>query len=277
MEAAPAKAAGRHARSAVRRVLFWLSWALPLLIVVAFLASPPWSALDKTRLIGYAVCHQIPERSFFIAGEQLPLCSRCSGTFLGALAGFAVLTALRRRRASNLPPLPIAVALIAFILAMAVDGVNSYLTFFPGAFHLYQPHNLLRLATGTLSGLALANIIYPILNYTLWWDAREEPALHSFKELGFMVVVAGVLSGLVALERPWLLYPLAMLSTLGVLLLLGSVNAVLALTLTRREGQATRWRHVVWPALIGLAAAFVEIAVIDLARATLTRMLGLPF
>ena len=277
METAPARVVIQPKRSGIKRVLSWLSWGIPLLIVMAFVLAPPWSVLDKTRLVGYAVCHQIPERSFFAAGEQLPLCSRCSGTFLGALAGFVLLTARGRRRAANLPPLPITIALIGFILAMAVDGVNSYLTFFPGAFHLYEPHNLLRLATGTLSGLALGNFIYPVLNYALWRDATEEPALHSFKELGLMVLVAGTLSGLVALELPLLLYPLAVLSTLGVLVLLGSVNAVLALTLTRRDGRATRWRHIAWPALVGLAAAFVEIAVIDLARATLTRALGLPF
>ena len=277
MEVASAKTATGQQRSGVSRILFWLSWAVPLLIVIAFVAAPPWSLLDKTRLVGYAVCHQIPERSFFIAGEQLPLCSRCSGTFLGAFAGFAVLTARGRRRAANLPPLPVTIVLIAFILAMAVDGVNSYLTFFPGAFHLYQPHNLLRLTTGTLSGLALSNIIYPILNYTLWRDATEEPALRSFRELGLIVIVAGTLSGLVALEPPLLLYPLALLSTLGVLLLLGSVNAVLALTVTRREGKASRWRHLLWPALVGLAAALTQITLIDLARATLTRALGLPF
>jgi len=277
VETAPARVVIQPKRSGIKRVLSWLSWGIPLLIVMAFVLAPPWSVLDKTRLVGYAVCHQIPERSFFAAGEQLPLCSRCSGTFLGALAGFVLLTARGRRRAANLPPLPITIALIGFILAMAVDGVNSYLTFFPGAFHLYEPHNLLRLATGTLSGLALGNFIYPVLNYALWRDATEEPALHSFKELGLMVLVAGTLSGLVALELPLLLYPLAVLSTLGVLVLLGSVNAVLALTLTRRDGRATRWRHIAWPALVGLAAAFVEIAVIDLARATLTRALGLPF
>jgi uncharacterized membrane protein len=39
------------------------------------------------------ICHQRPERSFFIAGFQMPVCARCSGLYvsgaLGALLGWA--------------------------------------------------------------------------------------------------------------------------------------------------------------------------------------------
>ncbi|MFZ5518448.1 MAG: DUF2085 domain-containing protein [Candidatus Zhuqueibacterota bacterium] len=33
------------------------------------------------------ICHQIPERSFFILGKQLAVCSRCTGLYLGFLFG----------------------------------------------------------------------------------------------------------------------------------------------------------------------------------------------
>ncbi|HWI19970.1 MAG TPA: DUF2085 domain-containing protein [Vicinamibacterales bacterium] len=38
--------------------------------------------------IGGVVCHQKPERSFFIDAHQLPVCARCTGLYLGAAAGF---------------------------------------------------------------------------------------------------------------------------------------------------------------------------------------------
>jgi len=34
--------------------------------------------------IGHFICHQRPERSFFIGGQQLPVCARCTGLYLGA-------------------------------------------------------------------------------------------------------------------------------------------------------------------------------------------------
>ena len=46
---------------------------------------------------GSFVCHQIPERSFHLAGRQLAVCGRCTGLYVAALAGgVAALVAWRR-------------------------------------------------------------------------------------------------------------------------------------------------------------------------------------
>ena len=47
--------------------------------------------------VGSLVCHQIPARSFYYAGAQFPVCARCTGLYLGALAGLVVWTAGRQR------------------------------------------------------------------------------------------------------------------------------------------------------------------------------------
>jgi uncharacterized membrane protein len=53
--------------------------------------------------IGSFICHQRPERSFFLHGRQLPVCARCTGLYVGAAiaAPMALLaaTALAVRRA----------------------------------------------------------------------------------------------------------------------------------------------------------------------------------
>jgi uncharacterized membrane protein len=36
---------------------------------------------------GSLVCHQIPDRSFHLAGVQLPVCARCAGLYAGAAIG----------------------------------------------------------------------------------------------------------------------------------------------------------------------------------------------
>lgn len=33
---------------------------------------------------GHYICHQRPERSFFLHGRQLPVCARCTGLYAGA-------------------------------------------------------------------------------------------------------------------------------------------------------------------------------------------------
>lgn len=254
----------------------WMAWLIPLAVIGAFLLLPPGDALTKTRLIGYAVCHQLPERSFHLAGEQLPLCARCSGTFLGALAGFILLTLWGRHRAIGLPPAPIAVVLVIFIVALGIDGLNSYLTFFPGLPHLYQPHNWLRLTTGTFNGLALSSIIYPVFNYSLWRDVVEAPSIKDFKELGLLIATGIGIVIVVLLEPTPLLLPLAILSTLGVLTLLTALNTILLLMLFNRYGRAVKWQQVISPLLIGLSVSFVEIGAIDMLRYLVTRGAGLP-
>ncbi len=45
---------------------------------------------------GAVVCHQLPERSFALAGRQWPVCARCSGLYLGAIVGLAAWLMVRR-------------------------------------------------------------------------------------------------------------------------------------------------------------------------------------
>jgi uncharacterized membrane protein len=39
---------------------------------------------DALFPVGSFICHQRPERSFFVHGRQLPVCARCTGLYVGA-------------------------------------------------------------------------------------------------------------------------------------------------------------------------------------------------
>ncbi|MFZ1794606.1 MAG: DUF2085 domain-containing protein, partial [Anaerolineae bacterium] len=79
-------------------------FALGVMALVA--AALPTSAINALDLVGYAVCHRIPERSFIIAGNQLPVCARDTGMFIGVLMGVIVFAVLPRRRAAGFPRAP---------------------------------------------------------------------------------------------------------------------------------------------------------------------------
>lgn len=249
---------------------------LALAIVVAVLAAPPHNLLDKADHATFAVCHRIPERSFAFAGRPLPLCARCSGTYLGALAGLIVLAGRGRARASGLPDRPRLAVLTLFLAAWAIDGTNSFLEFFAGAPHLYEPDNVLRLITGTLAGLVIAAFMVPVLNLSLWATPHLERSVNSWADVAWLLIGGGIVIGLVISEWAPLLYPLALMSGVTVAVLLGLVNAMLAIILLHREGCATHWRHIVLPLLLGLALAISELMLIGLGRAALTEYFGLP-
>jgi uncharacterized membrane protein len=220
------------------------------------------SFLDILSLFGGGVCGQIPSHSFIICGSQLPLCARCTGTYLGALLGFWGLAALKRRRASSLPPNEVLATLASFIILWGVDGLNSFLTLFPNAPHLYQPHNLLRLITGTFQGLALSIIVLPIFNSVLWANTDPKSVVRNGRELGYLLIPSALLIWIVQTQASLLLYPVAVLSVLGALAMLTIVNIVMILIVTRREGRARGWRDVLGPLSLGLLAGFLELAVL---------------
>jgi len=267
-----------RAGAGARRTARWdgILAAAALAIILLYVLAPPHSVLDRADRAAYAVCHRIAARSFEFAGRPLPLCARCSGTYLGAVAGLVVITARGRRRAAQFPAPAILAVLGVFLLAWAVDGANSFLTLIPGLPHLYEPRNLLRLVTGTLEGLVIAAFLLPAANFTIW--ARPEPrrSIGSWRDLGWMLVAAAAVIFAVNSEWSPLLYPLAILSELAILGLIGLVNAMLVLIVTRREGWATRPRETLLPLLLGVALAAIELTAIGLARAALTERLGLP-
>jgi uncharacterized membrane protein len=100
--------------------------------------------------VGGVICHQLPERSFFVDGRQLPVCARCTGLYLSAGMGCALwlLTkgTLRWRRV----PVRARTALHVVTVA-AVPTVVSYVTGISG---VWDGSNLARATLAVPLGLA---------------------------------------------------------------------------------------------------------------------------
>lgn len=260
---------------------FPLPWLVVVLAVVALVAfyvlSPADGLLGRADMVGYAVCHRIESHSFTIGGRQLPLCARCSGTFIGALTGFlGQAIVLRRRRAADFPPPLIIVILASFTLLWAADGLNSYMNLIGGP-HLYEPQNWLRLTAGALNGLTMSALVYPVFNFTLWRTPVSERNIRTLRDLGMLILIQAGLVGLVLASHPWLLYPLALLSGLGVLALLTSVNSMLVVMLLRRDNVVETWREAIIPLLAGFTVSLIQVGAIDAVRYALTGTLsGIP-
>jgi uncharacterized membrane protein len=115
----------RAARAALASAA--LLWAVLVLTAPSLGRVPhtvPLHVAAGTYLVGAAVCHQRPERSFHVAGVRLPVCGRCTGLYLsgalGVLAGLAW-AGLRRARGTREP----AVDWRGWLLAAAVPTVAT--------------------------------------------------------------------------------------------------------------------------------------------------------
>ncbi len=252
--------------------------ALAALAFVSFLIVTPDGLLAKADIVGSAVCGRLPTHSFAIAGRQLPLCARCTGTFIGALVGFfGQAVVLRRRRAAEFPPPLILVILGSFTLLWAADGVNSYITLIPNFPHLYEPQNWLRMTTGALNGLMMSGLVYPLFNFTLWRNAVPERTIRNLRDLLVLLLLAAGLIGLTVIQSPLLLYPLALLSALGVLTLLTCINSMLVVMIVRRENAVDTWREAIIPLLAGFTISLIMVGAINAVRYALIGTLsGIP-
>lgn len=99
-------------------------------------------------------CHQMPERSFFIKGYQLPICARCTGVYIGQIVALILLFFLR---------IPWYISVI-LIVPMGIDWSLQY-------FVKIISNNVRRLITGLLCGFGLmylyAHVISQIVEIIL--------------------------------------------------------------------------------------------------------------
>ncbi len=78
------------------------SWAALLLVIPYIVAHPPMSELRSMAaaivyVAGGFVCHQLPERSFYLGGAQIPVCARCAALYWAAPFGLVAAFGFGRR------------------------------------------------------------------------------------------------------------------------------------------------------------------------------------
>jgi uncharacterized membrane protein len=247
--------------------LCYLSWFAALVFL------PGASLLDRLRWLDSGICAQLPTHSFYPGGQRLPLCARNTGIYLGFMVTLLTLYASGRGKVQRLPSWPMVAVLIAGIFAMAVDGFNSFLLDLAQP-HLYQPHNLLRLATGLLTGLAVATLTLPAMNRFFWRKSNEGRSISSWPAL--LLLLPGLLlsSLAVASQSLLVLYPVAILSTAGLLTIVSSVNLLIILAIGKKEQAFERYRELLPFFSLALLLAFGELLVLAQLKFTLLQALG---
>jgi uncharacterized membrane protein len=131
----------------------WLLASLATLWFALLLAAPflPVPVSAAVYALGSYICHQRPERSFWVNGLQLPVCARCIGVYAGVVLGSAIAPILGRPRRPR-----------AVILLSVVPGLGSWVAEWA---ELAHPPNSLRAATGVIAGVVIAAVVLATINY----------------------------------------------------------------------------------------------------------------
>lgn len=220
------------------------------------------------RSIGFGLCHQLPGRSFFGGGVQVPVCARDTGIYFGFVLSLAVLTVLARGSRPSGAPRRLVLAVVAlFVGVMAWDGVSSYAGW-------RTTGNDLRLFTGLLAGSAIAVAVFPMVNGQLWRAPGRDGPLAAGRDLALWLTVLPVGFALVKWGLPLLGVAYPVIVAVSVLSTFVAVNTVLVCLAPRFEGRAETYRDAVAPVALATVAALAEIAASGLLRLWLERLVG---
>lgn len=166
--------------------------------------------MEILQKIGYAVCHQLPERSIFIDNMQLPVCARCSGIYTGSLVSILFILFSSKRKSNVIPRMYIALIFLFFMFVMVADGLGSYT-------NLYRTTNDIRFITGFLCGMSFPFFLYPILIDNLFEKKSELPVLNNFYELLLLVFLSISFYFLILHFNHFLFYPISIFIVAGII------------------------------------------------------------
>lgn len=100
------------------------------------------------------ICHQIPERSYFIFDHQMPVCVRCLGIYTGLPIGLIIYPLFKRLNNTILPPFKY---MWIFFAPILIDGTAQ-------TFHFYSSSHYIRLFTGIWISSGLIFWAMPLIN-----------------------------------------------------------------------------------------------------------------
>lgn len=136
----------------------WLVVSILTLLFVSMIVMAPLAAaahhdnLAATLYHSFGLlCHQLPERSFFIMGHKFAVCSRCTGVYLGFVVTLALYPLLKSVRRTDLPARK---WLIAASVPLLIDFGVTF-------FGVWENTHTTRFLTGMLLGSVMVFYVMP--------------------------------------------------------------------------------------------------------------------
>ncbi len=206
--------------------------------------------------IGFSVCHQLPSRSLHFGDMIIPICSRCSGIYIGFFISAVILFILFRKRENDLPPLYILVVLIIFFLSTITDGIGSYAG-------LYETNNTIRFITGFLCGASIMVIVYPIFIFQYYKYSRKEKIFKRPYKFVIFIIALAAFAALTLFRINFLGSFYYYFSIFTVIFTFYAINLVMVLLVPFFSLKANRlWsKYLILPSAISLVLASGEIFV----------------
>lgn len=157
-----------------KRLTAWLQISLILFLLVALAVLAPIASFfnatqfsDAIYAVYGFICHQFPERSFWILYHPLAVCARCFGIYAGVFIGALTLRMIFGLAKRN------SISPIWVLLSLIPMGLDWSLTFFG----IWENTETSRLLTGGIVGIACGiSLTNSLLNLRFPSKMKEPPS-----------------------------------------------------------------------------------------------------
>lgn len=102
---------------------------------------------SNKNLLKVFICHKLPERTFKIKNHYFPVCSRCTGIYIGAFSYFIFVYFVYVQY-----NIAMILSAILMVLPTFSDGITQF-------FGFRESNNTLRFFTGLIAGVGLGILV----------------------------------------------------------------------------------------------------------------------
>jgi uncharacterized membrane protein len=141
-----------------RPLIWWLVLVACTLVFVSLIIAAPLSAAAGNTTVAHNIyhtfgfiCHQLPERSFFISGHKLAVCSRCTGLYSGFIVALLLYPLFKSLRVAHTPHR-------RWLIAAAIPLIIDFLLKFVG---VWENTHATRFITGVILGSVVVFYVMP--------------------------------------------------------------------------------------------------------------------
>jgi len=118
----------------------------------------PWNVLYS---MGDRLCHQKAERAFFVNGNQMPFCSRCTAIWIGIAIGLGFMVLFKIPLNEKF-----LIVIILGIVPIGIDGIGQL-------FGFWESTNVIRVITGSLVGIVCGFAIGMIIDEVMEFKIKK--------------------------------------------------------------------------------------------------------
>lgn len=218
------------------------------------------SLIDILSFLGGGLCHQRVERSFSVDILNMPVCSRCTGIYLGIFISLITIILLERRIKGEFPSLKIVLIAVGVFLIMGLDVVLSFLG-------IIESNNIIRLITGFFTGWFMVLLLLPLANNVMFERFVKKNYLDRKVKFLIWLLCGAVMAAAFIFTYQYALIFWGVVSILGMITFVLLILLILFFSLNRRLlGSIDSGRKYIISLIVGIVSAMALLSLFSYLR-----------